>query len=242
VATVVKGVLPAQQGNRLVISSHCSAGTLGSPALDRAAVRTMASLVENRGLVHDLAESRVEVFYELVRPVPRLVICGAGDDAIPLARIAAETGLEVAVVDPSETHLSASRFPQASRLVAPPGAFPAELVPDDRTIAVVMTHNYLRDFDYVRALLDTRVAYIGVVGSAARGDNLRRDLRGEGCRGLERVYTPAGLDIGSETPAEIALAILAEAKAVLGRRVPTSLSLKLHHHSPAAVSRAVLWE
>jgi xanthine dehydrogenase accessory factor len=242
-ATTVCAEIPADRGNRLLISVDQIAGTLGSPALDRAAVRTAVTLSDSRCLVHELAGSRTEVFYELVRPAPRLVICGAGDDAIPLARIAQETGLEVLVVDPRESHASASRFPCASRLiVAQPETLPPDLAPDQRTIAVVMTHNYLRDFDFVRQLLHTRIGYIAVVGSAARGENLRRDLRSEGCRGLDRVYTPAGLDIGSETPAEIALAILAEAKAVLSRRIPTSLSLKLRHHLPPRISRMVLWE
>lgn len=230
-------------GLRLLISIEDATGTLGSPALDRAAVRAAATLSENRCLVHELMGSRTEVFYEMIRPAPRLVICGAGDDAMPLARLALETGLEVFVVDPRESHTSRSRFPGASRLmVAQPDQLPPDLAPDERTVAVVMTHNYVRDFDYVRELLDTRVGYIAVVGSAQRGDNLRRDLRSEGCRGLDRLYTPAGLDIGCETPAEIALSILAEAKSVLGRRIPTSLSLKLQRHRPAAVSRMVVWE
>ncbi|MGC1394714.1 MAG: XdhC family protein, partial [Coleofasciculaceae cyanobacterium] len=90
------------------------------------------------------------------------------------------------------------------------------------TVAVVMTHNYLHDQEILRTLLPSTVSYIGILGPKSRTQQLLSELEEEGINPtyeqLQRLYGPVGLDIGADTPEEIALAIIAEIKAVLADR------------------------
>ena len=88
------------------------------------------------------------------------------------------------------------------------------------TAAVVMSHNYARDLDYVRALLDSDAAYIGVLGPRARAERMFADITTSGgsiTRG-ERIHSPVGLDLGGDGPERIALSIVAEVAAVMSNR------------------------
>ncbi len=148
----------------------------------------------------------------------RLLICGAGHDAGPLARYAAELGFEVVVSDEREALLTSERFPSAHLMPALPAELGSKIHLDWRTYAVVMSHNYLRDLDYLRSLLGTDVPYIGALGPGARLQRLIDDLEESGFspspEDLSKIYGPAGLDIGAEGPKEIAWAIMAEILAV----------------------------
>ena len=94
-----------------------------------------------------------------------------------------------------------------------------KLALDEDTLALVMTHNYLRDMDWVQALLPSPVRYLGLLGPRKRTDSLLADLREKGfqptAEQLARLYAPVGLDIGSEGPSEVAMSILSEMQAVI---------------------------
>jgi xanthine dehydrogenase accessory factor len=162
-------------------------------------------------------EQGFEALVEVIGSPSRLVVCGAGHDAVPLVRYGAELGFEVIVVDDRRPFLTAERFPEASALVhCEPRDLGAAVDLDQRAHVVLMSHNYLRDLDYLRALLGTDVSYVGALGPGERLQRLLADL-GEGGvdeRSLSVLYGPAGLDIGAEGPTEIALAIVSEIVAV----------------------------
>ena len=88
---------------------------------------------------------------------------------------------------------------------------------DKNTVAVVMTHNYFDDRDIIKFLLPTSIPYLGVMGSKNRIDKIIQELNHPKIQ-LEKLYSPIGLDIGAETPTEIASAIVAEIQAVLTKR------------------------
>jgi xanthine dehydrogenase accessory factor len=144
-------------------------------------------------------------------------VCGAGHDAIPLVRAASLLGWRTIVVDDRPAFLTRERFPEAAGLIAvdaPEDAAKAAPI-DGRTFVVVMTHNFLRDKGYLRGLLDSPAAYVGMLGPAARTERLLMELRDEGSSGTrDRIHGPAGLDLGAEGPEEIAQSILAEIVAV----------------------------
>ncbi len=148
----------------------------------------------------------------------RLLICGAGHDADPLAQFAAELGFEVVITDERPAVLSTERFPAAHLIQALPADLGEGVRLDRRTFVVVMSHNYLRDLDYIRSLLGTDVPYIGALGPGARLERLIADLEHSGCaptrEDLAKMHGPAGLDIGAEGPREIAWAVMAEVMAV----------------------------
>jgi xanthine dehydrogenase accessory factor len=213
-----------EPGSRLVVRPGGDAeGSLGDPGLDAAAVdAARTQLADERSEVRELGPG-VRAFVEVLDPPLRLAVCGAGHDAIPLVRTASVLGWNVVVVDDRPTLLTAERFPEARALVHVDDPALAAKAPgvDDRTFAVVMTHNFAKDKEYVRSLLRAPAPYLGILGPGARTERLLSELRDEGADvdgARPRIHGPAGLDIGGEGPEEIAQAIVAEIVAVKRRR------------------------
>jgi len=127
------------------------------------------------------------------------------------------------VIDDRKTFLTNERFPAAARLILAETVDAAQAVGvDARTYVGVMSHNFLRDKDYLRSFLPTEVAYLGMLGPRARLERLLDELRRESFEprpdDLAKVHGPAGLDIGAEGPEQIAWAIAAEILAVRAGR------------------------
>ena len=163
------------------------------------------------------------IFCEIVPPPPRLVIFGAGDDARPLVRLASELGWRIAVADPRPAFASARRFPEADTVVSSPAdQLVARANPGEDDLAVVMTHHYVHDVPILRDLLARPLAYLGLLGPRRRAERILGDLSANpGARA--RLHAPAGLDLGGDTPAEVALSMIAEMRAVLAGRDARSL-------------------
>ncbi|KAA2240912.1 XdhC family protein [Chitinophaga agrisoli] len=177
-------------------------------------------------------------FIEVLEPAPRLLIFGAGNDAIPLTAMATVLGWDTTVIDGRPAYATAQRFPKAGRvLVSKPDQALQQLDIDERTAAVLMTHNYNYDLAMLRQLLPLQLAYIGSLGPKKKLERMLDELREAGeiilPEQLEKVYGPTGLDIGAEGSEEIALSVLSEIKAVLAGLKGTSLRDKnAPIHSP----------
>jgi len=169
-------------------------------------------------------------------PPPQLIVLGAGDDARPLVRFAAEVGFRVVVVDRRSGLLTHERFPAAALLVESAGAELAEVLPlDAECYAVVMNHNFADDQAYVRALVRSPVAYVGMLGPRQRTERILRNVAAEGGRPIDegRVYAPVGLDIGTDGAEQVALAVIAELLAVRsGRRARSLRERRVAIHAP----------
>lgn len=148
-------------------------------------------------------------------PVPRVLVCGAGPDALPLSRLIAELGWEGVIVDHRPAYAQAEKFPAASAVLKLRPRLLSERVDlDEIAAAVVMTHNLEHDAAYLEQLLAAGVPYLGLLGPSARRARLERRL---GCA-AGRIHGPVGLDIGAELPESIALATVAEIHAALNGR------------------------
>jgi xanthine/CO dehydrogenase XdhC/CoxF family maturation factor len=163
------------------------------------------------------------VFRQRIEPPPALFVFGAGDDAQPLVRAAKEFGWRVTVADPRPAFATLERFPQAdARVVAGADELVARTSPRAGALAVVMTHHYVHDVPLLRALLPRPLAYLGLLGPRKRAEKILADLAAGGLAVTpaqrERLHAPVGLDLGAETPEEVALSMLAEMHAVLGGR------------------------
>jgi xanthine dehydrogenase accessory factor len=172
-------------------------------------------------------------FVERLEPPPRLLICGAGDDALPLARQAAAVGFRVVVADHRKAFLTEERFPDAVRRVAlrPGPEAGAELGLDGRTLAVVKTHAATLDVEWVRCLMASPVPYVGLLGPRERRDEIRNGIDPAA---QARLYGPVGLDLGGEGPEQVALSIVAECLAVWHGRAPRHLrDRRAAIHAPA---------
>lgn len=170
-----------------------------------------------------LSAPNTEVFRQVIVPPVPLVIFGAGNDAEPLVRLARELGWQVTVVDPRPALATPARFPDAdSVVIARPEEVPARLALGPDTVAVVMTHHYAHDVPLLRNLLPCPLAYLGLLGPRKRAEKILSDLAVDGLALTPamrvRLHAPVGLDLGADTPEEVALAIVAEIQAVLTGR------------------------
>jgi xanthine/CO dehydrogenase XdhC/CoxF family maturation factor len=174
-----------------------------------------AALRDGRPAVRELDGERA--FYEPLLPPLRLLVCGAGHDAIPLVRQASELGWRVVVIDVRVALLTPERFPGAAEFASPdPASAAGALSPDERTAAILMSHNYLRDIAYLRSFLDAPLAYLGVLGPRGRTEQMLGEIGAP--EAIARLHAPAGLDIGAEGAEEVAHAIVAEILAVMHGR------------------------
>jgi xanthine/CO dehydrogenase XdhC/CoxF family maturation factor len=167
----------------------------------------------------EATESRVEeidgheIFVEYVAPPLPLLIVGAGQDALPLIRFAKELGWQVTVVDGHSNQARPEHFPLADRVVVCDPSDPlAGLAINANTCAVVMSHSYSQDEAFVRALLPLPIRYLGVLGPRKRTDRMLNGV------GAAHLHSPVGLDIGADSPEEIALSIVSEIQASLAGR------------------------
>jgi xanthine/CO dehydrogenase XdhC/CoxF family maturation factor len=168
-----------------------------------------------------------EILVDVIIPAPRLIVFGAGEDARPLVRIAAASGMDVTVADWRRELLSADRLPEAGALVCVrPEEFPGGVSLDGRPAIVLMTHNYLADRAALERLLarPEPLSYLGVLGPRARTARLLAEIAAAAAGGVGEVRTPAGLDLGADSPEEIALSIVAEVLAVRRGRSGRPLS------------------
>ncbi|TDO19562.1 XdhC family protein [Pedobacter duraquae] len=174
-------------------------------------------------------EINLTAFVEVLQPSIALVICGAGNDAIPLVAIANVLGWEVTILDGRPTHANVQRFPNVHAvLVARSERVLDHIQLDDRTAWVLMTHNYNYDLDVLQQLAGTSCSYIGILGPKKKLHRMFDDLAAKNIvisdQVKARIYSPVGLDIGAETAEEIALSIAAEIKAVIYGK--TALALR----------------
>jgi len=151
-------------------------------------------------------------------PLP-IVIFGAGPDAVPLVRFGKALGWNVTVVDRRPAFARKDRFPEANAVIlSEPAQLSSHVKLDSSTAAIVMTHNFEADLNFTRELLPSPVCYIGLLGPAAKTELLLQKLSEDGFTPTEeqlaRLFAPVGLDVGAETPEEIAVAIVGEIQAV----------------------------
>jgi xanthine dehydrogenase accessory factor len=198
-------------------------GSTGDPVLDRALSRSVAEAGGRRGSKLQ-AVGPAEVFTEVLTPPPSLLLFGAGEDARPICAYAADVGFRVSVVDHREGLLSAERFSAAARRMAlRPEEGAGALSVGPRTYAVVMSHSFGHDREWVRYLLAAGAPHVGLLGPRARTEEILRQI---GVAGDERVFGPVGLDLGAEGPEQVALSVVAELLAAHSAREPAHLRRK----------------
>ncbi len=157
----------------------------------------------------------IEVFIEVIQPTVSLLIFGAGFDARPVCQLAKSLGWEVSVTDECVAHIAPLFFPNADKLSLCNREFVSrdfDITP--YTACVLMSHNYAYDRDVLKKLLTTPTPYIGILGPRKRFDKMLNEYVLQGLTltadDHQRIHSPIGLDIGAETPDEIALSIIAE--------------------------------
>lgn len=220
----------AAAGARLLIGQD---GDVRHEGMDAASAAAFAAAVRAAGagaapvlLACDVAGGVAKVLVETLLPPVPLVVFGAGPDVVPVVELARACGWRTEVVDPQARPASRTRFAAADRVtLARAEEIPARVVLAPGSMVLLMSHDYACDRALLRLALGSAARYVGVMGPRHRTERMLRELAvasdaprlDEAC--LSRLHAPAGLDIGANTPAEIALSIVAEMRAVVdGRR------------------------
>jgi xanthine dehydrogenase accessory factor len=217
---------PVVPGGRVVVEEDGAlSGSIDrrlDPLIAQEAMRSLTSRrsrMQSYVLLGDVAEAAplqrgdVDLFFEVLARAPHLVIVGAGHIAMPLARLGKMLEFEVTVLDDRPEYANRERFPDVDTvLVGPyrPTIAGVEVTPD--TYIVLVTRGHVHDQACLEQVIDSGAAYLGMIGSKSRVRTVIEHARENGYAGekLRRIHAPIGLDIGAQTPAEIALAIAAE--------------------------------
>jgi len=210
-------------------------GNIQNTLLQQAIIKEAAVRLhqeESKPLTVEVPErgERVEVFFEVIPPIRKVIIVGAGHLAIPLAKFTKILGFHVTVIDDRVIYANRERFPEADEVLAEDMAKTLREIPiTPFTYIVLITRGHQLDEPCLREVIHSSAKYIGMIGSRRRVKAcfIRfRDEEGIPEDLLSRVYAPIGLDIGSETPEEIALSIVSEMIKV--RREGSAPSLSKH--------------
>lgn len=174
------------------------------------------------------ADHNLTAFIEVIKPPVSVIIIGAGNDVIPLVDMADILGWELTVIDGRNSYAKKERFAAACQvLVSKPEEALRKIKMDERTIFLLMTHNYNYDMAMLKQLLQMNVPYIGMLGPKKKRERILAELKDEGLSFTEDqlsvLHSPVGLDIGAETSEEIAVSILAEIKAFFANKDVQSL-------------------
>ena len=218
-ATVIEGP-EVSLGGKLLVTPDDHEGGAGDEDLDRAIVEAARGLLEGGktetrhfGPRGQRRMEDVAVFIQSFAPPPKMYVFGAIDFASAVARVGKFLGYRVIVCDARAVFATRERFPSADEVVvAWPDEFLETAEVDRRSVICVLTHDPKFDVPVLKASLRTQAGYIGAMGSRRTHNNRTARLKEEGISDeeLERISSPIGLDIGSRTPEETAIAIAAE--------------------------------
>jgi xanthine/CO dehydrogenase XdhC/CoxF family maturation factor len=222
-----------QPGTRLLWLKNEMYSNLQEPSVLELSVPVANAYNEKQSALTDLhiERSYCRAFIDYIdRPVS-LVIAGAGNDVQPLVEIASMLGWSITVADGRFHYALPKRFPKASKVLY---SRPADILPqiktDMRTAFLLMSHNYNYDLGFLKKIIEQEFGYIGILGPLQKRNRMLSDLAALGIllneEQISKIHGPAGLDIGAEDSAEIALSMISEIKAFLSGRTGSSLKLK----------------
>ncbi len=234
-ATIVRktGSAPRDAGARILVKEDGSfIGTLGGGSFEmmvwkdaleslREGRPTLKKYVFRREGVRDGVETglicggEVEVFMDVLKPVPRIILIGAGHLAQAIAKIASTLGYRLTVIDLNPEFVTRERFPSAEELIVSKDLedWVEKIQPTQNDVILIVYGGVEEDYRALKASLKTQARYIGLLGSRRKCAEFLKKLRDEGYNEEElkgRLYMPMGLDIGADTPEEIAVAVIAE--------------------------------
>ena len=226
-ATIVQcnGSTPQKVGAKMLVRDDGSIfGTIGGGSLEAEVIKSALNLMKDgvpRTVPFELTEDHghlvcggtVLVYIEPIMAEPHLIIFGAGHVGKALAIIGKFLGFKITVVDDREEYANKENIPQADDLVVVEfqNAF-TKLAIEKSSYIVIATRGHNHDFDALRAALHTDAEYIGLLGSKRKKSLVLKTLKTDGFsqEEINRVIIPVGLPIGSVTPEEIAISIMAQ--------------------------------
>lgn len=230
VATVIKaeGSTPRAVGAKMIVREDGSIfDTIGGGKVEYLVISEALKVLEEKkprviryvldakdaASIGMICGGSMEILIEPVEPKPTLFIVGAGHIALPLAKLGQMTGFTVAVLDDRKEFANVERFPTVEKVIC--GDIESTLSKTkitSSTYIVIVTRGHQYDLEALKSVINSKAAYIGMIGSKTKVSTAFQELRGMGIPEdrLKQVHAPIGLDIGAETPEEIAVSIIAE--------------------------------
>ncbi len=187
-------------------------GAIGSQVFDLAIRdQAQAALRETKNRIIEI-DGGIRVFLNVLCPEARLLICGAGHIALPLARFANVVGFSVTVLDDRSDFARPSRFPDCTTITENFTIALRDMSLGPTTHVVIITRGHEHDVDCLMEILPSQVAYVGLIGSRRRVSFVLQWMEEKGFsrERLKDVFTPIGTPIGAESPEEIAISIVSE--------------------------------
>ena len=192
---------------------------------------------KSQSKTYPFKENDIEVYLELVQPSIAVIIFGGGFDARPVSVLAKSLGWDVSVTDECIAHIAPVFFPDANKLsLCDRNFIDRDFKITPYTACILMSHNYEYDRDVLKKILTSPAPYIGILGPRKRFDKMLDEFENEGVQltadDIHRIHSPIGIDIGAETPDEIALSVVAEIQAKFANRSGGFLKYRqgpIHH-------------
>lgn len=224
VDSTVKGT-PRKAGAKMIVLDDGTIwGTIGGGRNEKAAQKECLQAIKSGkaslltydyfgGKDKSVCGGQIKVFIEPFKGLKHFVICGAGHIALPLSVIGKMLNFKVAILDSRKEFANLKRFPHVDKIVVgDPAKKLSQLPVDPNTYIMIVTHGNEHDFECLRVAIDTDAGYLGVISSRAKRVKFFSRLREAGISQarLNRIKIPAGIDIGAQTPEEIAVSIAAE--------------------------------
>ena len=224
-----RGSVPRESGSKMIVEADGKIhGTIGGGAVENMVINEALEVIKNKKaqiVKHDLFDDQgkdtgmvcggnMEFFIEPLTAPDKIIIFGAGHIAYYLAKLAEMMDFSVVVIDDRQEFANTERFPQALELIhedAESAAQNLKFTPAD--FLVIITRDHHSDYSILRQVLHNPPRYLGMIGSKTKRRDIYNRLKqndGFGDDTLQRIHSPIGLDIGAETPQEIALSIMAE--------------------------------
>ena len=231
-ATIIDSTLkgtPRKAGAKMIVfDDGSSEGSIGGGRNEKAAIAECLKAIQKQKPLtvtynyfgregESVCGGQMKVFIEPFAPKDHLIICGAGHIALPLSAFAKTLGFKVTVIDDRKQFSNKTRFPHVDRIIV--GNHASELAKlniEYNTYITIVTQGNEYDFECLKIIVKSSAAYIGVISSKPKKIKFLGRLRKLGVEDkyLRAVHIPMGLDIGSQTPEEIAISIMAEIVAV----------------------------
>jgi xanthine/CO dehydrogenase XdhC/CoxF family maturation factor len=219
VATVIESSKAELPLGATAVATSAGERTFGVSGDAAGAITAASRVAVGRSEAQLVARDGYTILRAPVQPIPKLLVLGAGLDAVPLVAMAAELGWFVTVADHRPAYLARGGFERAERTVlVEPERLRRALPIDDYDAVVVMSHHLATDRKYLAELASVATRYLGVLGPRARRERLLHELADTAPELRERLKGPVGLDIGADSPESIALSILADLQATLSTR------------------------
>lgn len=227
-ATIVEATLkgtPRKSGAKMIVFEDGSSwGTIGGGRNEKAAIAECLKVIKTKRPVtvtynyfgregESVCGGQMKVFIEPIAVKSSLIICGAGHIALPLSLIGKMLNFSVTIIDNRREYANKERFPHADRIICQEHAkaLAKEKITPNTYIAIV-THGNEHDYECLKTVIRSKAAYIGVISSKPKRVKFLSRLKAAGVpeKYFKNIAIPMGIDIGAQTPAEIAVSIAAE--------------------------------